>query len=139
MNLVPTFEQIVECERRLLSYFDWNLNFLLPLHFIRLQLANGILFTNELKVYEQRLSQDDFMTLKQELTKMLTTEALSLSDLLISKGACFLRKEQPSNVAAAIIYFTRKNILFSDKSDRHVRVPTLWPEELILMTRCTEA
>ena len=77
--------------------------------------------------------------LKQELTKMLTTEALSLSDLLISKGACFLRKEQPSNVAAAIIYFTRKNILFSDKSERYVKVPTLWPEELILMMRCTEA
>lgn len=93
MSLVPTFEQIVECERRLLSYFEWNLNFMLPLHFIRLQLANGILFTNELKQYESRLGEDDFLTLKQELTKMLTTEALSLSDLLISKGACFLRKE----------------------------------------------
>ena len=123
MNLVPSFDQIVDCERRLLSYFEWNLNFMLPLHFIRLQLANGILFSNELKVYEARLSQTDFITLKQELTKMLTTEALSLSDLLISKGACFLRKEQPSNVAAAIIYFTRKNILFAKKSDRHVKVP----------------
>ena len=93
MSLMPTFEQIVECERRLLSYFEWNLNFILPLNFIRLQLANGILFTNELKQYESRLGEDDFLTLKQELTKMLTTEALSLSDLLISKGACFLRKE----------------------------------------------
>jgi len=53
---------------------------------------------------------------------MLTTEALSLSDLLISKGACFLRKEQPSNVAAAIIYFTRKNILFADKSEKNFNV-----------------
>ena len=77
--------------------------------------------------------------MKQELTKMLTSEALSLSDLLISKGACFLRKEQPSSVAAAIIYFTRKNILFSNKSEKHVKVPTLWPEELVLITRCTES
>ena len=96
---------------------------MLPLHFIRLQLANGILFTNELKIYEARLSPDDLSILKQELTKMLTTEALSLSDLLISKGACFLRKEQPSNVAAAIIYFARKNILFAEKSESHVKVP----------------
>ena len=51
-NLVPTVEQILQCERRMLHYFDWNLNFMLPLHFVRLMLANGILFSNELKSYE---------------------------------------------------------------------------------------
>lgn len=77
--------------------------------------------------------------LKQELAKALTTEALSLSDLLITKGACFLRKEQPSDIAAAVIYFARKNILFSEQAAKLVKVQNLWPEELILMTRCTES
>lgn len=90
---MPTFDAIVECERSMLQFFDWNFKFMLPLHFIRLQLANGILFSNELKAYESRLSSSDMIQLKQELTRALTTEALSLSDLLISKGACFLRKE----------------------------------------------
>ena len=90
-SLVPTFEMIIDCEGRLLHYFDWNLKFMLPLHFIRLQLANGILFSNELKPYEKKYSQAEMVLLKQEVTRMLTTEALSLSDLLISKGGCFLR------------------------------------------------
>ena len=112
--------------------------FLLPLHFIRLQLANGILFSEELKVYESRYSTKEMLQLKQELTKALTTEALSLSDLLISKGACFLRKEQPSNIAAAVIYFARKNILLAPQNKKYIKVPSLWPHELILMTRSTE-
>jgi len=35
-SLVPTFDQIVECERRMLADFEWNVKFMLPLHFIRL-------------------------------------------------------------------------------------------------------
>jgi hypothetical protein len=123
----------------MLHFFDWNFKFMLPLHFIRLQLANGIFFSNELKGYENRLSKSEMTQLKQDLTRALTTEALSLSDLLISKGACFLRREQPSDIAAAMIYFARKNIMFNSGSKQTIKFPTLWPEELILMTRCTES
>ena len=63
----------------------------------------------------------------------MTTEALSLSDILITKGACHLRNTYPSDIAAAIIYFTRKKI-FSQKKIEAI----VWPDELVIMTRCTE-
>ena len=137
-NLTPTYHQIVECERLILEYFQWDLTFLLPIHFVRLHLANGVLFSNELKFTNEHLTTSNLYNLKQELTKALTAEALSLCDLLISKGACFLRKEQPSDVAASIIYFARKNILFAEEAKEFITVSTVWPEELVIMTRCTE-
>ena len=138
-TLVPSYNDVIECERNILHYFDWNFKFMLPLHFIRLLLANGIVFTSEMRHYEAKLKEKELVHFRQELTKALTTEALSLSDLLITKGACFLRMEQPSNIAAAVIYFARKNILFSDQGTRYFKVPSLWPDELVQMTRCTES
>ena len=64
LSLIPTFDQIVACEGRILSAFDWNFKFMLPLHFIRLHLANGILFSNELKVYETRYSNKEMSQIK---------------------------------------------------------------------------
>lgn len=63
-SLIPSFEQIVTCEGRLLHAFDWNFKFMLPLHFIRLHLANGILFSNELKPYEARYSKKEMSQIK---------------------------------------------------------------------------
>ena len=37
--LVPTFESVVECERRLCEHFKWNLNFILPINFLHMMLA----------------------------------------------------------------------------------------------------
>ena len=45
---MPTVKSIVACEYRLLRHFDWNLNLILPLHFVKMYLAQGILFSNEL-------------------------------------------------------------------------------------------
>ena len=84
------------------------------------------------------MSQAELTDMKEEFTRALTSESLSLSDLLISKGACMLRQKKPSDIAAAIIYFARKNILFSKKGSQPV-VPILWPEELMIMTRCKES
>ena len=47
LSLLPSFNQIVECERKLLYFFNWDLKFVLPLHMVRAFLANGVLFTNE--------------------------------------------------------------------------------------------
>ena len=44
---VPTYEQIVECERQLLKYFKWDLGFLMVIHFVEMYLANGVLFGAE--------------------------------------------------------------------------------------------
>ena len=110
-TLVPTFDTVVECERQFLKHFDWNFNFLLPIDFVRMHLGQGILFSNELKEYSENLPGEDFQLLKQELSRALTSEALSLSDIIVSNGACFLRKIDSSDIAASIIYFARKNIL----------------------------
>lgn len=65
-------------------------------------------------------------------------EALSISDLIISKGNSLLRAENPSEIAAGIIFLARKNILEVDSPDGKPRVPQVWPQELIIMTRCSE-
>lgn len=46
-HLIPSFSQVVECERKLLNFFKWDLKFILPLQMLRSYLANGVLFSNE--------------------------------------------------------------------------------------------
>ena len=130
-ELIPTYDQVIECERQILYHFDWNINFILPINFLRLHLAQGILFTSELKPYQAKLRSQEYHRLKQELLRALTVEALTLSDIISAKGALFLRETDPSNIAASIIFFARKNILLSEDVADIVKVPSLWPEELI--------
>ena len=49
------------------------------------------------------------------------------------------RTECSSDIAAGIIYLARKNVLEADSPTGKLRVPQIWPNELLLMTRCTEA
>ena len=44
---VPTYEEIVECERKLLHFFNWDLGFILVIHYVEMFLANGVLFESE--------------------------------------------------------------------------------------------
>lgn len=44
---VPTFDDIVECERLLMRFFNWDLMMLTPSHFIENLLANGVIFDSE--------------------------------------------------------------------------------------------
>ena len=59
-QLVPTFESIVEAERRVLTHFKWDINFVLPLTFVRILLSQGVLFTSELTMYEEKLAPVDY-------------------------------------------------------------------------------
>ena len=43
----PTFNEIVECERELMSFFKWDLMIVTPIIVLNQYLANGILFDNE--------------------------------------------------------------------------------------------
>ena len=72
------------------------------------------------------------------MSRSLTIEALTLSDIIVAKGALFLRESDPSDIAASIVYFARKNILLSLDVSELVKVPSLWPEELAKITRCSE-
>jgi len=42
-----SWKDIVECERMLLYFFNWDIGFVLPIHFLEMFLANGVLFKNE--------------------------------------------------------------------------------------------
>ncbi len=44
---IPSFSEVVECERKLLMHFDWDLMILIPAHFVKVYLANGVVFENE--------------------------------------------------------------------------------------------
>ena len=101
-------------------------------------LAQGVLFTSELTQYAGKLPEKDYTLMKQELAKALTKEALSLSDVVIAKSATCLRQADPSDIAASIILYARKNILESEDVQNLIRVPSVWPRELTLMIRSSQ-
>ena len=45
--MIPTYAEIVETERHLMNFFGWDLGFVMPIHFVEMFLANGILFESE--------------------------------------------------------------------------------------------
>lgn len=119
--------------------FDWNLKFVLPLHILRAFLANGVLFSNEFdELRQQYKTERAVKKLKSEWSRSITTEALSISDLIVSKGNISYRSESSSDIAAAILYLSRKNILEADSPTGYCIVPQIWPQELVKITRCTE-
>lgn len=107
---------------------------MIPLTFVRLHLAQGIVFSHELNSIRGKLSSDDFDAVKEKLSKALTAEALSLSDIVITKSATFLRSADPSEIAASIIYYARRNILHSKEMQRFEKLLQIWPKELVLLT-----
>ena len=115
----------MDCERRVLEHFEWDLNFIMPVNFLSLFLAQGILFSSELLPYKQHLPRDDYLHLKNELSRAISAESLSICDMLVIKGsAALLREKDPSDIAASIIYFARMNILESTDVARMIRVPS---------------
>ena len=77
----------------MLLHFDWDLNFVQPVNFVRLFLAQGILFSSELKIYKKNLERDEYLYLIKELSRTLCSEALNICDMLTIKGSCLLREK----------------------------------------------
>ena len=125
--MIPTYNQIVECERKLLYFFKWDLKFILPLHMVRAFLSNGVLFTNEFAELVANKPEHEVQRMKAEWSRTITTESLSISDLIVSKGNVTYRSEWSSDIAASIIYLARKNILEADSPTGRPRVPHVWP------------
>ena len=46
-EIPPTLEEVVEAERLLMNFFKWDLMILIPTHFVKSLLANGVVFENE--------------------------------------------------------------------------------------------
>ena len=121
-------------------FFGWDLKFVLPLHILRAFLANGVLFTNEFRDMQLAGSSQQLINKsKADWSRSITTEALSISDLIVSKGNVTYRNESSSDIAASIIYLARKNILEADSPTGKPLVPQIWPQELVMITRCTES
>ena len=123
----------------MLEFFQWDLKFVLPIHFGKCFLANGILFQSEF--YEDAESQKAEEPDKKivDVADLLATEALSTADVIASRGSVHLRKEDASTIAAGIIYYARKNVFTSGKHGQIPKVQSIWPQELVLLTRCSEA
>lgn len=66
----PVFEEIVECERCLMNFFNWDLMILIPTQFVKVFIANGILF-------------DDEVDSTPELAKAISEKAMSILDNLV--------------------------------------------------------
>ena len=45
--LAPKYADVVETERHLMKFFDWDLGFLLPIHFLEMFLAQGVVFESD--------------------------------------------------------------------------------------------
>ena len=44
---MPSWTEIVESERQIMNFFGWDIGFVLPIHYVEIFLANGILFESE--------------------------------------------------------------------------------------------
>ena len=44
---MPSWTDVVETERHIMKFFDWNISFPLPIHFLEMFLAQGIIFTSD--------------------------------------------------------------------------------------------
>jgi hypothetical protein len=44
---IPSHREVVESERSIMKLFNWNLMILIPTTFVKLMLANGVLFDSE--------------------------------------------------------------------------------------------
>ena len=106
---------------------------------MRAYLANGVLYSNEfVELVQEKKTYSEISRIKAEWSRSITTESLSISDLIVSKGNVTYRSESSSDIAASIIYLARKNILEADSPTGKPRVPQIWPQELVMITRCSE-
>ena len=94
---------------------------------------------NELDDEAYNKSPNELSRQLEEVAAILSTEASSNADIIAARSSIHLRKEDPSTIAASIIYLTRKTVFTSRNLDIIPRVPNIWPKELILLTRCSEA
>ncbi len=101
---VPTFDDIVECERLLMKFYGWDLMMLTPSHFLDNFLANGVLYDCEDTLGGQSAEQ------KVEKASRLTTKISEINEMVMKNPTSFGDKKA-SLVAAAIVFVARKRNL----------------------------
>lgn len=82
-----------------MGFFGWDLGFVMPIHFLEMYLANGVLFESE-------TSNDIDKT--KETAKKISEKAYELLDEMIKQPICFKNQGFSGNqVASMIIYVAR--------------------------------
>jgi hypothetical protein len=51
-KVMPMWSEVVETERHIMSFLDWNIGFPLPIHFVDMFLAQGVLYENEVNEFD---------------------------------------------------------------------------------------
>lgn len=115
---VPSFEEIVECERSLMHFFKWDLMVVTPTLILKLLLANGIFFDNE----------DVPAHLQIEVVHKLYSRVSILLEAMV-KDLNHFRDKNPSLFSAAIVYAARK-----DEFSKLQTPVQIWTQELEMMT-----
>ena len=63
---------------------------------------------------QRQRNKERFNKDKVQKARNICEESLQIADMLLKEGKICLRQEQPSEVAASIVYLARKNILEAD-------------------------
>lgn len=120
----PSYTDIVETERMLMKFFEWDLGFVLPIHFVEIFLANGVLFESE---------HNKSINKSKQTAQSLSKKCYEVLDEMIRQYSCFKNQGFSGNqVASTIVYTARQEVLNLSRS-RHI-----WPKELQLITRQTD-
>ena len=97
--LMPEWEDIVEAERMIMIFFDWNIGFLMPIHFLEIYLANGVLYENEPRKE---------ITKTKDCAQKIGDKAYEILDDIIGQSNCLKNQGLlASEVAASIVYMAR--------------------------------
>jgi hypothetical protein len=118
----PTWTEVVETERMLMNFFGWDLGFVLPIHFVEMFIANGVLFENE---------QD--VDLNKQTAQEISDKCYQILKEMIKQNHCFKNQGFSGNqVAAVVVYLARQEVLGMRKAKQ------VWPKELQLISRQTD-
>jgi hypothetical protein len=99
----------VESERSIMKLFNWNLMILTPTTFLKLLLANGVIFDSEEDSTNQKLRKNNEMLspLYVEMARRISDRSITVLEFTI-KEMPIIREIKPSIVAAAIVYIARQ-------------------------------
>jgi hypothetical protein len=64
----------------LMHFFDWDLGFVMPIHFVEMFLANGVLFETE---YNESIVKD------RATAERISQKCYSILDEMIKQNTCF--------------------------------------------------
>lgn len=130
-DLIPSWDDIVECERFVMGFFEWNINFsiLSPLMFLEAFLAFGNIVRADCmsETREKSISQvcRDLEAQAYQTLDFMLEKRVALSNVL---GAC-----RGHQVAALAIYKARKNLIEVKRLGDVLG--EVWPLELRIITR----